>query len=685
MKQSIGSGRGSVYNIIMKALQSGDKYGYEICQEIEQKTNGNYILKQPSLYSGLKRLEAQKLVESYWGDSDIGGRRHYYKLTDQGRKKIEQTNFSWEDERNDLVDAMFQKSEVDKNIDEIKTELSTAEASLFDAQKTNEDIKNSFDGTNSDVVSQKTNSNNGFGHRVNENQVDLFSFGLLSNGTKENQNNNSQVVEEKENVVENLDNSSQEKLEQLETPKENNASDEQICEKLSQKIDFDAFMGQGFASFYDNKETKQDTPIMLEDLENPPTFMGGYNQTQTITQQPQDDFDKLYENFKKSLENEQTEQKLESPTNTQNSIKSDSTQSYDEQVLLEQERRMSDALSGNLNSQFQQLHQVQTEQSIESSTPESENGSNQPQSSLKEINSKTTNLTEDLGYTKDFVDDFNNINFKSIFGDVYDDSDKQHQFEFTTENSNQESTEQQTENIVSTKQKLDYANNINLSLDSSQYTTNSQYSQNSNQNYKRFEQDYYEKVNAYSDASASTFNTTQNVAFDKKCANHGYNFTDYEIRYLRKNIPDLQTSKFTKIGLLSFTANCLISLLALALTLMLTFTLSSSILEFGNQKLFLVLNYCIIGLYFIINVIVLSQNKHRRVVYSFESKQFLKKLISAIILFGILFVANNLSGMTIYNLGKYCFSFILPCVLLVLYAIQPIFNKFLSKLSYFAK
>ena len=104
MKQSIGSGRGSVYNIIMKALQSGDKYGYEICQEVETQTNGKYILKQPSLYSGLKRLESQKLVESYWGDSDIGGRRHYYKLTDAGRKKIESTNFSWEDEREDIVE-----------------------------------------------------------------------------------------------------------------------------------------------------------------------------------------------------------------------------------------------------------------------------------------------------------------------------------------------------------------------------------------------------------------------------------------------------------------------------------------------------------------------------------------------------------------------------------------------------
>lgn len=680
MKQSIGSGRGSVYNIIMKALQSGDKYGYEICQEIEQKTNGNYILKQPSLYSGLKRLEAQKLVESYWGDSDIGGRRHYYKLTDQGRRKIEQTNFSWEDERNDLVDAMFQKSEVDKNIDEIKTELSTAETSLFNAQKTNDDIKNTFDGTNSDATIVKTNSNNSFGHKVNENQVDLFSSGLLSSNTNDKQNESTQVVEEKQSSVENLDNENQEKLEQPEPLKENQTSDEQIGEKLNQKIDFDAFMGQNSTSFYNNKETKQDSPIMLEDLEKSPTFMGGYNKTQTITQQPQDDFDALYENFKKSLEEEQVVQS-EIQTSSVETSTTPQYSNFDEQERLAQEKYMSDVLSGNLNAPSYQLHQVEIEHNIESLTPANVNTT--PQSTLQEIDSKTTNLTEDLGYSKDFVDDFNNINFKSIFGDVYDDSDKQYQFNFKNENLETENTEQQTENIVSNKNKLEYANNINLSLDSSQYTTNTQYGQN--KNYKRFEQDYYDKVNTSADNQSSTFNTTQNVAFDKKCANHGYNYTDYEIRYLRKNIPDLQTSMFTKIGALSFTSNCLISLLALALTLILTFTLSPSILEFGKQKLFLVLNYCIIGLYFIINVIIFSQNKHRRVIYSFETKQFLKKLIFAIILFGIVFVCNNLAGMTIKNIGNYCFSFILPCVMLILYAIQPIFNKIFSKLSYYAK
>lgn len=133
MKKSIGSGRGSVYNIILKALQTGDKYGYEICKEVEEKTNGAYILKQPSLYSGLKRLEAQNEVESYWRDSLLGGRRHYYTLTEKGRNRIENSNFNWQDARDEIVGGLFEKSELEKTIQSVESDIDQIKStSLFD-------------------------------------------------------------------------------------------------------------------------------------------------------------------------------------------------------------------------------------------------------------------------------------------------------------------------------------------------------------------------------------------------------------------------------------------------------------------------------------------------------------------------------------------------------------------------
>lgn len=85
--------RGQLNNVILTTLLDGDKYGYEIIEEIANWSNNKIELKQPSLYSALKRLEAGKMLSSYWTESELGGNRHYYRLTDLGRK----TASAWAD------------------------------------------------------------------------------------------------------------------------------------------------------------------------------------------------------------------------------------------------------------------------------------------------------------------------------------------------------------------------------------------------------------------------------------------------------------------------------------------------------------------------------------------------------------------------------------------------------------
>ena len=81
--------RGQLSSIILDCLKDQDKYGYEIIDEVLQRSNGKITIKQPSLYSNLKRMEDQSLISSYWRESDIGGKRHYYHLTDLGKKYLE--------------------------------------------------------------------------------------------------------------------------------------------------------------------------------------------------------------------------------------------------------------------------------------------------------------------------------------------------------------------------------------------------------------------------------------------------------------------------------------------------------------------------------------------------------------------------------------------------------------------
>ena len=81
--------RGHINTIILRSLFDGDKYGLEIINEITHKSGGLYTLREPTLYSALKRLESLKYVESYYGDYSNGGRRKYFRLSDAGRAYTE--------------------------------------------------------------------------------------------------------------------------------------------------------------------------------------------------------------------------------------------------------------------------------------------------------------------------------------------------------------------------------------------------------------------------------------------------------------------------------------------------------------------------------------------------------------------------------------------------------------------
>ncbi|MCV4230784.1 PadR family transcriptional regulator [Virgibacillus sp. LDC1] len=88
--------RGHTDTIILKLLQSGDKYGYEISKLIHANSGGEYELKEATMYSSLKRLEHDGNITSYWGDETQGGRRKYYKVTARGRETYELNKENWE-------------------------------------------------------------------------------------------------------------------------------------------------------------------------------------------------------------------------------------------------------------------------------------------------------------------------------------------------------------------------------------------------------------------------------------------------------------------------------------------------------------------------------------------------------------------------------------------------------------
>ena len=76
--------RGHTDTIILKLLEDGDKYGYEITKLVHERSNQLYELEEATMYSSLKRLENDGHIISYWGDETQGGRRKYYRITGRG-------------------------------------------------------------------------------------------------------------------------------------------------------------------------------------------------------------------------------------------------------------------------------------------------------------------------------------------------------------------------------------------------------------------------------------------------------------------------------------------------------------------------------------------------------------------------------------------------------------------------
>ena len=120
---------------ILLELAECDKYGFELTKNIETKSNGLLVIKQPTLYTVLKKLEKSKFISSYWEDSEIGGKRHYYKLTENGKLQVS-TLPSYEtllknittEEETEIESSETIKSDV--NVSKAETQVSIMDALL---------------------------------------------------------------------------------------------------------------------------------------------------------------------------------------------------------------------------------------------------------------------------------------------------------------------------------------------------------------------------------------------------------------------------------------------------------------------------------------------------------------------------------------------------------------------------
>lgn len=88
--------RGAGPVAVLKLLQAGPKYGYELVTAISQRSDGILAIGQSTLYPMLYNLESQGFVKAEWRSSEAGRRRKYYALTGKGERRLASDTEQWQ-------------------------------------------------------------------------------------------------------------------------------------------------------------------------------------------------------------------------------------------------------------------------------------------------------------------------------------------------------------------------------------------------------------------------------------------------------------------------------------------------------------------------------------------------------------------------------------------------------------
>lgn len=89
--------RGAGPAAVLRLLEPGERYGYELVTLLDQRSKGVLAMGQGTLYPLLYNLEAKGLIASRTELAAESGRpRKYYRLTDRGRKQLALDRKQWE-------------------------------------------------------------------------------------------------------------------------------------------------------------------------------------------------------------------------------------------------------------------------------------------------------------------------------------------------------------------------------------------------------------------------------------------------------------------------------------------------------------------------------------------------------------------------------------------------------------
>ncbi len=86
---------GSSAMLVLRLLDEGDMYGYQITEQLAERSQNVFEMKSGTLYPLLHTLEQKGFVTAY--QRTEGGReRRYYAITEAGRRQLAEKREEWE-------------------------------------------------------------------------------------------------------------------------------------------------------------------------------------------------------------------------------------------------------------------------------------------------------------------------------------------------------------------------------------------------------------------------------------------------------------------------------------------------------------------------------------------------------------------------------------------------------------
>lgn len=87
--------QGTLDLLILKTVALEPEHGWAIARRIQQLSSDVLQVRQGSLYPALHRLERRGLIEASWGVSENNRRARYYRLTPEGRRRLQEESGQW--------------------------------------------------------------------------------------------------------------------------------------------------------------------------------------------------------------------------------------------------------------------------------------------------------------------------------------------------------------------------------------------------------------------------------------------------------------------------------------------------------------------------------------------------------------------------------------------------------------